>query len=249
MTDRDAQPLAEIVGKTTRSLRERHGITRDELARAARARGLTWSTGSVAAIEAGKSSLSLPQLLVLCDALHQTTGRAYRLSELLKGGSESHPDHLDVQLTPSVAVSSGAIASWLGGSPVDSLVSGEAMTAQSLVDEVLTESKDWPRAKVLPSEERSARRNAEALFGRRGPTLTARRAAARLGFDTQTLYKWSVEIWGHSFDDEMSRRVDRDASPQKKGHVTRVLLREVEDAYRSQKSKSWQRQNPPITRG
>lgn len=57
--------------------------------------------------------------------------------------------------------------------------------------------------------------------------LPERRAARALGVPALTVALLSYRLWGHGFTRERDRRAGGDASPQKRGRVTRELVTEL----------------------
>lgn len=74
--------FSEIMGHNARMLRGNH--TMDEVAQIVRKKlGLRWSSGNVSTIEAGASSVTITNLLILSHALGELTGRPVTPLDLL----------------------------------------------------------------------------------------------------------------------------------------------------------------------
>lgn len=65
---------------------------------------------------------------------------------------------------------------------------------------------------------------------KRVPTLAEERAAKKLGVSPATVAGKARRLWGHTVDDEATKRAGEGASPQARGHVTRQLIKELQEA-------------------
>jgi transcriptional regulator with XRE-family HTH domain len=94
-----ALSLAEAVGRNVRELRLAAGVTLEQLAAAVRPYGLSWSSGRVGDLEAGRVAPTIPTLYAVTLALHDVTGQRVTFSDLFKGpGDVVLNDALEVHL-------------------------------------------------------------------------------------------------------------------------------------------------------
>jgi hypothetical protein len=68
-----------------------------------------------------------------------------------------------------------------------------------------------------------------AILQRSG--LTERRLAQHLKIEPKELVAVSFRLWRSTFSDERDRRAEPDATPQKRGRITRILRAELEAAF------------------
>jgi len=124
--DADEVRLAEAVGRNARRLRMDAGLKLDEVAAAARSRGLHWSQSRVADFESGKVAPNLATLLAVCLALAEAGCTDASVCSLLS--SESL-----VRVNDSLVLSPKQLVA---------LVSGRPPTG--------AEAADWVAQHVLP---------------------------------------------------------------------------------------------------
>jgi len=78
----DVTPLDRVVGERLRLLRTESGVSLEEIAAEARRCGLGWAKSSVAALEAGRHSLDLGELLLLPTILGRAQVWAYEYEQV-----------------------------------------------------------------------------------------------------------------------------------------------------------------------
>ncbi|KGJ78556.1 hypothetical protein GY21_06965 [Cryobacterium roopkundense] len=236
----ETETISAAVGGFLARIRRERGLTLDQIARAARSYGASWSASSVSNIERGQASLTLPTLLLLALALGDLLEEPLPLSALLG----------DVEALTLVAGSQYPVErSWVDGvlngaevirRSVDSVdAEDDEEIDEELEAEVLRRMREMrgreaTRAEVdaqvaqlldesqLPPE--SATRN--PAKGDAG-SLAEERAAAKLGVSTARLRRLALDLWAHSLEEESSRRAGSGSTPQARGRVTRVLVEEV----------------------
>lgn len=64
-------PLSRALGKLIQDIREAQGTTQDAVARVARAAGVAWTASTVAALETGRRSLTIDEVVHLPEVLHR----------------------------------------------------------------------------------------------------------------------------------------------------------------------------------
>lgn len=213
--------LSEVLGRGLARLRIQRGLDAETLASHCRYRGLAWSGATVRAVEAGRRSLTLEELLFVTHLLGAAP------ADLLEGAS----DH--IALTSYMAISPEVAARRLRGErPAD--------------EDVLLPRSDV-LAKVLLAEERSA---AEAETSA-GQIVTAfvetdheavRKAARSLSITPEVLSLEAQKLWRRGFVDEREARIDAQGRPveprslqARRGHVTRALIHEIAGSMQSRR--------------
>jgi hypothetical protein len=111
----DAEALAALLGQRLRSHREGASQRQDDLARAARSYGLSWSRATVAAIETGRRQLSVGELFLLPAVLNRVIGASDPVSGSLLV-ADLLPEREDqwVALTPRASVRVRSLRALLG---------------------------------------------------------------------------------------------------------------------------------------
>lgn len=208
--------LAVVIGQNARNLRLDSGVTLDAVASAARDYGLKWSTARVVEFEKGRLPVSAAMLIVIAHILGSVTGRALSLGDLVVTDDW-------VELTPNFSLSGSATLRAFNGEPIGwSLADVKSVkeTASAMVTSLEDFVDDVER--FLP---------AGTTFGDlreiHRPTLAEKRAADRLGIPAYVVSWWAERLWSHSIDDESAQRAGGDASAQRRGAVTRELVREI----------------------
>lgn len=242
----EAQTLPEAVGTYVSQVRREHGFTLDQIARAARSHGASWSASSVSNIERGQASLTLPTLLLLALALGELLGRPLRLSELLG----------DVDVLALVPGDQGVVRrAWIdaalaGGAVITS--PNERVDGDDEFDEFdeeleleATRMMGEMRGRPLTASEQRARFNQAleelqtppALAERKSSesaagSLAEERAAKKLQIDTARLRELALDLWTRPLEEEALRRAGLDSTPQARGRVTRVLVDEIRETLK-----------------
>jgi transcriptional regulator with XRE-family HTH domain len=234
-------PLAVVVGRNCKRVRRAIGITQDDLARHARTIGLDWTETRVGHFEAGRSAPTFATVLALCLALDLarqenapqgsgTAPTAVTLADLLgdKGFVEL-TDRLNFVPAPLLAdVCRGAPFAW---PPAD-----EYWDAAKPEVEVEPGVQKRRAARTAALVRKAQAQMAAALTldvkGRSG--LTEQRLAKSLWpFSEERderLAALSLRLWNGTFSEERDRRAGLDATPQKRGRITRELRAELEKA-------------------
>ena len=234
------ETISAAVGAFVSQVRREHGLTLDQIARAARSYGASWSASSVSNIERGQASLTLPTLLLLALALGDLVEQPLTLSDLL-GDAElltlvsggQHP----VKRSWVNGVLKGAEVTMSSDERVDAEDDHEVdeeLEAEVLLKMREMRSREATRAEVadqvaqlldqsqMPPEP-ATRNPAKGDAG----SLAEERAAKRLGISIAQLRQLALDLWARSLEEESSRRAGTDSTPQARGRVTRVLVDEI----------------------
>ena len=106
------QSLTTVIGSNARKARRSAGLTLDQVAAAARRRGLRWSESRVADFEAGRVAPNLTTLAAVCLALADLGCRKATLPDLV-----THPR--PVEINESLELSSRDLRNVLSGRPAE----------------------------------------------------------------------------------------------------------------------------------
>jgi DNA-binding XRE family transcriptional regulator len=200
-------PLAALIGRRLKELREAAGLRQDDVAGLARRVGWEWTAATVAAIETGRREVSLAEFLSL-----PYIGRMF----------------------PADRQQPRSLADFVGDAPLGELVgvllSPDILTSRGEVFHLLQGRESTEQS--LYSRGASERR----IKARQDTHLDAeRKAARRLGVSTESVVRVSRRLWGRTLTEERDERVARaGAAGAKKstaqalrGHVTRELSSEL----------------------
>jgi transcriptional regulator with XRE-family HTH domain len=236
----ETETISAAVGAFVSQVRRENGLTLDQIARAARSYGASWSASSVSNIERGQASLTLPTLLLLALALGDLLEQPLTLSALLG----------DVEVLTLVSGGQHPVKrSW-----VDGVLNGAEVTRSSVesvdaeddheVDEEL-EAEVLRKMRERRGREATRAEGADQVAhlldqsqmppepATRNPakgdagSLAEERAAKKLGISIARLRQLTLFLWARSLEEESSRRAGTDSTPQARGRVTRLLIDEI----------------------
>ncbi|TFD80367.1 helix-turn-helix domain-containing protein [Cryobacterium fucosi] len=239
----EIETVSAAVGAFVSQVRREHGLTLDQIARAARSYGASWSASSVSNIERGQASLTLPALLLLALALGDLVGQPLTLSALLG----------DAEVLTLVSGGQHPVKrSWVDGvlngvevtrSPVARADAEEDYEVdEELEDEVLRKMREMREMRGREATRAEVADQVAHLLDQsqmppepatRNPTkgdagsLAEERAAKKLGISIGRLRQLALDLWARSLEEESSRRAGTDSTPQARGRVTRVLVDEI----------------------
>ena len=206
------ESLAVVVGQNCERLRNAIGMTQDELARYARNLGLRWKASSVGDFEAGRSAPKFATVMSVAIALQWALNDANARHPSQSGQRPAAVNLGDlmtfdgfVLLSDTFQVRGCHLESWCRGSaPV-------------------LESPFYDQVKI-----RGTIVDAVSILNQRSG-LAEQRQAKRLGIERAVLAALSLKLWQRTFSEERDRRAGDNASPQKRGQVTRALQAELDD--------------------
>lgn len=219
--------LNEAVGEFLSCFRKEHGLTLDQIATASQQYGSGWSTGTLSLMERGGSKAdSLATLILLVQSLNDLTNSDMTLADLFDRLSDLG---VEVELTDSdsysVAIPVVDIRDMLNGEHFK-LTSTPAYGSDKWHEMV---DRAWNEARSIARDMRPPIRDSEEheRMKRHVPTLAEKRASKRIGVTPEIFGYWCISVYGHSLDDEAAARAGDDATPQKKGRVTRSIIAEI----------------------
>lgn len=216
---KEPQPLPQVVGHNARRLRGDH--TLENVATYARDIGVKWSSGSVSTIELGRSKCTVETLFTLSIVLTLLAERDNRdappvtVRDLLKADGE-------IQLTGSYSVTSEQLLNWLGGTDP-----GSAFYSPEKITEGIQQATEYFESLNLPPK---GLRYFMPSVNADPVTPGENRLAKKAGINTDELRAWSLHLWGKTIEDERDEIAGPDSTPQKKGRVSRDLMRQIETA-------------------
>lgn len=221
MTD-DPQSLPQVVGRNARRFRGDH--TLENVATYARDLGAKWSSGSVSAIESGRSKCTVETLATLSmalTALRQFDGGAQdsvTITDLLQTEEE-------ILITQTYSVTSGQLLEWLGGEGP-----GNAFLDMEKVTRNLDAYAEFLKSLNLPP-------NSAKFFmihsNEMPETPGDVRLAKKAGIHVDELRAWAFHLWEKSFENHRDEIAGPDSTPQKKGRVSRELLGQIQEAMKA----------------
>lgn len=221
----DEQSLRLAIGENARRLREAAGARQDDVARATRAYGATWTRSKIAALERGDKAVDVGGLLILAAALGSVGNKDVRLSDLLAGVGY-------VSLTPTFSVMRTAVGRALDGEPVNFRV-GDVQGGMETFTEVMTGA--------MSRLHRISELGAGHLHSSETEALTSsigeaeQRAGKALGLAAWEIGYLAAGLWGQTLtqrrDDLVRATAPADATPASvralRGRTTRQLVGEL----------------------
>jgi transcriptional regulator with XRE-family HTH domain len=196
--------LAEVIGKNAHRLRKTAELTLDQVAIAARKRGLNWSESRVADFESGRVAPNLATLVAFCLALADAGCAAAALPELLHSETP-------IQINDSLSLSSEQVVNLFSRRPAST-----AATTKRVIPLTTT-------LKAL--EDMGILAELDEISG-----ATEERTRKALGISPMELAELSARLWNTSFSEERDRRAGPGANAQARGQVSRQLRKELQAA-------------------
>ena len=228
----DALTLRQWVGQAVRRRREQHSRRQDDLARSARALGLTWTASKIAALERGDKALPAEELLLLPLVLAHAQCGHPSLADLLPDGPGV------VRLGDQTAMPATVLAQVVRGEGIDITEVDSPANRESLARfETWTEEGGLDRMVSTAHAARlvSGKTPRELVDAERAAGDAERIAARRLGVPFAAVVAAALATWGHGLTEERDTRAAKRAGPgasarsaqAARGHVTRELYGEL----------------------
>ena len=199
----------------------------DEVAFEARKLGLNWRASRIGAIEEGRFKPTIDTLAVLAIALGQARnpgarGATVRIEQLLHSDTR-------IAITDEFAVSSNELLGWVHGRHTLPTPSQPASPSSS------NKFEDMNLPPIAGHKQGSPRWTLMVAAISSGPYSTSEeRLAERAGIQPTELRLWSRHLWGSDMETHRDAIAGEDATPQKKGRVSRDLLNEITAAMKQQ---------------
>lgn len=220
-SDTDIADLATVIGSNARRLRRNAGVTLDEVSRAARRFGLSWSETRVADFEAGRAAPDLRTLIPISLALVEA------------GCVGATWDRLLTSLPP-IRINESLL---MWDDELRRLLSGRIVSVKRLED---ARNEDDDHNQLSPEEwvisERFPIADPATLRAVRGSAgATEERIRKSLGIAPMLLAIITASLWKRTFSQERDRRAGHGANAQRRGQVTRQMRVELKTAIEAAK--------------
>jgi transcriptional regulator with XRE-family HTH domain len=198
--------IAAVIGRNCRAIRDGAGVTRNELAKYARAAGLNWTASKVGDFESGRNAPTFATVLAATVALSNATHQNVLLADLLTF------DDGYVVVTDRIVPRGPKVAAAARGEP---LVLDDDDTFESVLVEVTGQIAQQCR-------------DAAEVRARSG--VDEYRLARRLGINADRLAAVSFRLWSRPFSVQRDRLAGTDANQQQRGQISRKLQAELKEA-------------------
>jgi transcriptional regulator with XRE-family HTH domain len=211
--------LATVIGENARRLRTSARLTLDQVAVAARQRGLNWSESRVADFESGRVAANLATILAVCVALDDL------------GCAKATPLEL-VRTARPIHVNDGLL---LWSEDVAKLLSGRPLVRHVTPEHVARTFSPGFTTITSPYEMKISMRYPVSdptvlIAVARASGAAEERVRKSLGISSMLLASLSAAFWRRTFTEERDHRAGKDANPQKRGQVTRQMRAELKTA-------------------
>ena len=227
--------MMKFLGRRLKEIRHERGLTLDDIATASQHFGTNWTSATISSMERGGSNIArLDVLMILTEAVTFTDDNGdvapMTLADWFSiwGKEDGHDvviaENDDISLNDELSTSRNNVAAALEGQPPTLFpLIGTKEQREELhraVDMKGTTSTDTENRPHIPDRLRG---NAHVA------TLSEQRAAIKFGLSPE-LFACVVKMrYGHYLDEEVAKRAGADASPQKRGRVTRKIFEELGD--------------------
>lgn len=227
--------IMKFLGRRLKEIRHERGLTLDDIATASQHFGTNWTSATISSMERGGSNIArLDVLMILTEAVTFTDDNGDVAPMVLADwfsiwGKEDGQDVViaendTISLNDELSTSRNNVAAALEGQPPTLFpLIGTKEQREELhraVDMKDTTSTDTENRPHIPDRLRG---NAHVA------TLSEQRAAIKFGLSPE-LFACVVKMrYGHYLDEEVAKRAGADASPQKRGRVTRKIFEELRD--------------------
>lgn len=227
--------MMKFLGRRLKEIRHERGLTLDDIATASQHFGTNWTSATISSMERGGSNIArLDVLMILTEAVTFTDDNGdvapMTLVDWFSIWGEEYGQYVvtaendPISLNDELSTSRNNVAAALEGQPPTLFpLIGTKEQREELhraVDMKDTTSTDTENRTHIPDRLRG---NAHVA------TLSEQRAAIKFGLSPE-LFACVVKMrYGHYLDEEVAKRAGADASPQKRGRVTRKIFEELGD--------------------
>ncbi len=215
--------IAQVVGANLAAIRNRHKLTTEQIAKAAKLYGLRWSDSRVSAMERGRIPATLPTLFALAQALGDVSGTRISLAELAAFDGW-------VEINSDLAVSGDALRAALSGSRLDLAyddILGGAEQIESITHGLGENLDEWHE---IPGRFRETVGFGRASKAAARSGVAEDRLIQKLGISPLLFATVSLHLWKRTFSEERDHRAGPNANAQRRGQITRTLKSEIQDA-------------------
>jgi hypothetical protein len=222
-SDEHERGLRKVIGKNAHLLRTRSEVTLDQVAIAARARGLKWREARVADFESGRVAPDLATLIAVVLALQDAGCGKATLTGLLRSAEP-------IQINDSLELSDGQVINLVTGrrvrTPKPSEPKRKQASGSSTVPKAYESAIAERLAELSPPPDKKAIMRALIIAS----GATEERTWKALDISRTELAEWSARLWTRTFSEERDRRAGKGANAQKRGQVSRQLREELRAA-------------------
>lgn len=216
--------FAQVIGENVKKLRGEN--TLEELAAKGRFFGAGWSSGSISAIERGEFKATLDAIALLALSLdlllqEEENGRGITIHDLLQS------DTL-ILIGERPTATTETVLSFLSGGPALDIFdeAAEAGRHKEMEQKALNKISLW-KGMDFPDSSMGFLLRFEQFEEVNPITETERRLAKGAKIKLEELRAWSFQLWDSTLEEERDKRAGLDATPQRKGRVSRELLSEI----------------------
>lgn len=212
--------ISKAVGLVLNKFRRDHGFTLDDIATASRRYGSGWIAANVRNIENGGGKAdSLPVLILLVQTMNDLTNGDMTLAEFfhliqVSAGVDA------IRITDSVAVRTVDVCAMLSNAYfvlVPDVTSGDPGRRGEIDEDARI--LDW----YIGTQGGKVQKRATDHV----PTAAERRAAKKIGITAHMFSAWCLILYGRFLDEIVLEKAGAGSSPQKRGRVTRLVVKEV----------------------
>ncbi|WP_129864079.1 helix-turn-helix domain-containing protein [Bifidobacterium pseudolongum] len=227
--------IMKFLGRRLKEIRHERGLTLDDIATASQHFGTNWTSATISSMERGGSNIArLDVLMILTEAVTFTDDNGDVAPMVLADwfsiwGKEDGQDVViaendTISLNDELSTSRNNVAAALEGQPPTLFpLIGTKEQREELYRTVDMKDSAPANTEKKPHVPDRLRGNAHVA------TLSEQRAAIKFGLSPE-LFACVVKMrYGHYLDEEVAKRAGADASPQKRGRVTRKIFEELGD--------------------
>jgi transcriptional regulator with XRE-family HTH domain len=225
--------LEQAIGAEVARLREAAGVTQDAVAQAAQGFGLEWGQPTISAIESGRRLISVGELALLPHVLAVARVTPQKSPpDRTPEGAPKWTIMRALDLIPDVD-------EWVGWAEG---VEGNLRDARWLLGTVEERERrpkaPFTRAAAPPFTRAMPPTPTRAVAPKVPVTEADRKAARALDLEPEAIAPIARKLWKRGLAEERDQRVGNpSASPQKRGRVTRTLIRELAATVKRRKGR------------
>jgi transcriptional regulator with XRE-family HTH domain len=214
-----AGSVAKVIGEGARALRLDAGVTLEQMARAARIYGLSWTSGRVGDFESGNVAASVPTLVAAAAALGEAIGRPVSLAELVTGEGQ-------VNINDKLSFDKSALRAALSGETVSAPAIPDLLPAEEVHElaSLLSSQTNFHWSDRLRAVHPDLRRDVLRDFNE-----SDARMCKNIGVDQVLGATAMAALWRRTFTAERDNRAGPDANAQRRGQISRQLKADLQE--------------------
>lgn len=214
--------INEVIGSYIRRFRQDNSLTLEQFSTASQKHGSGWTSGTISSMESGGSSVAaLSNVLILIETMNDLDQEdTISLATLFEGAS-------DVE----IARTSNSVTTIEGPRILELLETGASQTTVSSAVELSPDDVAFgERMKQFFGTDNIDR---IAEISEHVATASEKRMAKKLSVSPFVIAVSCIALYGRYLDEELDRRTDNGANPQKRGRVSRSIAEEIDNRIRS----------------